>query len=64
MLTHTVRGRKVVTIEGLADPDGTLHPVQRSVIDDVESGLSNLRGHRECLRSSIAAGFVRRCDVQ
>jgi aerobic-type carbon monoxide dehydrogenase small subunit (CoxS/CutS family) len=27
VLTHTVRGRKVLTIEGLADDDGTLHPV-------------------------------------
>ena len=34
MLTHTVRGRKVVTIEGLAAADGTLHPVQQGVIDE------------------------------
>ena len=34
MLTHTVRGRKVVTIEGLAATDGTLHPVQQGVIDE------------------------------
>jgi aerobic-type carbon monoxide dehydrogenase small subunit (CoxS/CutS family) len=34
MLTHTVRGRKVMTIEGLARPDGTLHPVQQGVIDE------------------------------
>ena len=27
VLTHTVRGRKVQTIEGLAAEDGTLHPV-------------------------------------
>ena len=26
VLTHTVRGKKIVTIEGLADADGTLHP--------------------------------------
>ncbi len=32
MLTHTLRGRKVATIEGLASPDGTLHPVQQGVI--------------------------------
>src|ERR1700723_1582373 len=32
--THTVRGRKVMTIEGLADGDGTLHPVQQGVIDE------------------------------
>lgn len=34
VLTHTVRDRKVVTIEGLANPDGTLHPVQQGVIDE------------------------------
>jgi aerobic-type carbon monoxide dehydrogenase small subunit (CoxS/CutS family) len=33
VLTHTVRGRKVTTIEGLAAADGTLHPVQQAVID-------------------------------
>ncbi|MGB7753807.1 MAG: (2Fe-2S)-binding protein [Candidatus Acidiferrales bacterium] len=34
MLTHTVRARKVVTVEGLAAADGTLHPVQQGVIDE------------------------------
>jgi aerobic-type carbon monoxide dehydrogenase small subunit (CoxS/CutS family) len=34
VLTHTVRGRKVLTIEGLASTDGTLHPVQQGVIDE------------------------------
>jgi aerobic-type carbon monoxide dehydrogenase small subunit (CoxS/CutS family) len=34
VLTHTVRGRKIVTIEGLAAADGTLHPVQRGVVDE------------------------------
>jgi aerobic-type carbon monoxide dehydrogenase small subunit (CoxS/CutS family) len=33
-LTHTVRGRPIVTIEGLAAADGTLHPVQQGVIDE------------------------------
>ncbi len=33
VLTHTVRGREVTTIEGLADTDGTLHPVQQAVVD-------------------------------
>src|SRR5574341_1808953 len=28
VLTHSVRGKKIVTIEGLAAADGTLHPVQ------------------------------------
>jgi aerobic-type carbon monoxide dehydrogenase small subunit (CoxS/CutS family) len=34
VLTHTLRNRKVVTIEGLAAPDGKLHPVQQGVIDE------------------------------
>ncbi len=34
MLTHSVRGRKVVTIEGLASPAGELHPVQQAVVDE------------------------------
>jgi aerobic-type carbon monoxide dehydrogenase small subunit (CoxS/CutS family) len=34
MLTHTVRSRKVLTVEGLASADGTLHPVQQGVIDE------------------------------
>lgn len=34
ILTHTVRGRKILTIEGLANRDGTLHPVQQGVIDE------------------------------
>jgi aerobic-type carbon monoxide dehydrogenase small subunit (CoxS/CutS family) len=34
VLTHTVRGKQVVTIEGLAHPDGTLHPVQQGIIDE------------------------------
>src|SRR6195952_5107657 len=34
VLTHTVRGGHVLTIEGLASADGTLHPVQRAVVDE------------------------------
>ena len=34
VLTHTVRTREVVTIEGLASADGTLHPVQQGVVDE------------------------------
>ena len=34
VLTHTVRGRKIVTIEGLASSSGALHPVQQAVIDE------------------------------
>ena len=32
VLTHSVRGKKVQTIEGLAKPDGTLSPVQQAVV--------------------------------
>ena len=31
-LTHSVRGKKIVSIEGLAAADGTLHPVQQGVV--------------------------------
>ena len=34
VLTHTVRSRKVLTIEGLASADGKLHPVQQGVMDE------------------------------
>jgi aerobic-type carbon monoxide dehydrogenase small subunit (CoxS/CutS family) len=34
VLTHTVRNRKVLTIEGLASTDGKLHPVQQGVVDE------------------------------
>jgi aerobic-type carbon monoxide dehydrogenase small subunit (CoxS/CutS family) len=34
ILTHTVRARKIQTIEGLEHADGTLHPVQQAVLDE------------------------------
>jgi aerobic-type carbon monoxide dehydrogenase small subunit (CoxS/CutS family) len=34
VLTHTARGKNIVTIEGLASADGTLHPVQQGVVDE------------------------------
>ena len=34
VLTHTVRGAQITTIEGLEAPDGTLHPVQQAVLDE------------------------------
>jgi len=34
MLTHTARGKNIVTIEGLAKADGTLHPVQQGVVEE------------------------------
>jgi aerobic-type carbon monoxide dehydrogenase small subunit (CoxS/CutS family) len=47
MLAHQVRGRRVRTIEGLARPDGTLHPVQQAVLQ--EAGF-------QC--AFCAAGFI------
>lgn len=34
-LTHRVRGRSVVTVEGLESEDGALHPVQRAFIEEL-----------------------------
>lgn len=34
VLTHTVRNKKILTIERLANADGTLHPVQQGVVDE------------------------------
>ena len=33
VLTHSARTATITTIEGLAAPDGTLHPVQQAVVD-------------------------------
>ncbi len=34
-LTHRVRDRSIRTVEGVASPDGTLHPVQQAFIDEL-----------------------------
>ena len=34
VLTHTARGKKIQSIEGLAAADGTLHPVQQGVVEE------------------------------
>jgi aerobic-type carbon monoxide dehydrogenase small subunit (CoxS/CutS family) len=34
VLTHMVRGRRIVSIEGLEGPGGVLHPVQQAVVDE------------------------------
>lgn len=33
VLTHSVRHSAITTIEGLANPDGTLHPVQQAFVE-------------------------------
>lgn len=34
VLTHSVRTKRIQTIEGLASADGTLHPVQQGVVEE------------------------------
>jgi aerobic-type carbon monoxide dehydrogenase small subunit (CoxS/CutS family) len=34
-LTHSLRGRKVTTIEGLESPNGDLHPVQKTFVEEL-----------------------------
>jgi len=34
-LTHSVRARNVLTVEGVQSADGTLHPVQQAFIDEL-----------------------------
>jgi len=69
MLSHTVRGRKVLTIEGLASAGGTLHPVQQAIIDEqgfqcafcmsgfVMSAVGFLKTNPNPSRSELAHGI-------
>jgi aerobic-type carbon monoxide dehydrogenase small subunit (CoxS/CutS family) len=69
ILTHSVRGRKIVTIEGLAAADGTLHPVQQAVVDGqgfqcafcmpgfVMATVGYLKAHPNPTRAEIAHGI-------
>ena len=69
ILTHTVRGKKILTIEGLASADGTLHPVQQGVIDEqgfqcafcmsgfIMSAVGFLKTHPNPTRSELAQGL-------
>src|SRR6266576_3789144 len=69
VLTHTVRGRKILTIEGVANPDGTLHPVQQGVIDEqgfqcafcmsgfIMSAVAFLKNNPTPTRSEVAHGL-------
>ncbi len=68
VLTHTVRSKQVVTIEGLAAADGTLHPVQRGVIEEqgfqcafcmsgfIMSAVGYLKKHPNPTREDLAHG--------
>jgi aerobic-type carbon monoxide dehydrogenase small subunit (CoxS/CutS family) len=69
ILTHSVRGRKVVTIEGLASPSGELHPVQQGVVDEqgfqcafcmsgfVMAAVGYLKTHPNPTREELAHGI-------
>jgi len=69
VLTHTVRTRRVLTIEGLADDDGTLHPIQQAVIDEqgfqcafcmpgfIMAAAGFLKAHPNPSRSELAHGL-------
>lgn len=68
-LTHTLRGRKVTTIEGLAAADGRLHPVQQAVIDEqgfqcafcmsgfIMSAVGYLKANPNPTRTELAHGI-------
>jgi len=69
VLTHTVRGRKILTIEGLASSHGTLHPVQQAVIDEqgfqcafcmpgfIMAAVAFLKANPNPTRSELAQGL-------
>ena len=69
VFTHTVRDKNIVTIEGLAKPDGTLHPVQQGVIDEqgfqcafcmpgfIMAGVAFLKTNPNPTRSELAQGL-------
>jgi aerobic-type carbon monoxide dehydrogenase small subunit (CoxS/CutS family) len=69
LLTHSVRGRRIVTIEGLADSaTGALHPVQQAVVDEqgfqcafcmpgfVMAAVGYLERHPDPTRAELAHG--------
>jgi aerobic-type carbon monoxide dehydrogenase small subunit (CoxS/CutS family) len=69
VLTNTVRGKKVTTIEGLAAADGKLHPVQQAVVDEqgfqcafcmsgfIMSAVGYLKTHPNPTRAELAHGI-------
>jgi aerobic-type carbon monoxide dehydrogenase small subunit (CoxS/CutS family) len=70
LLTHTVRSRHVMTIEGLASTDGTLHPLQQGIIDAqgfqcafcmssfIMATVGFLKTHPNPTRSELAHGIT------
>ena len=69
VLTHSVRGRRIVTIEGLASADGTLHPIQQGVVEEqgfqcafcmpgfVMAATGFLKTHPNPTRAELAHGI-------
>jgi aerobic-type carbon monoxide dehydrogenase small subunit (CoxS/CutS family) len=69
VLTHSVRTRKIATIEGLAAPDGTLHPVQQGVVEEqgfqcafcmsgfIMATVGYLKKHPDPTREQLARGI-------
>jgi aerobic-type carbon monoxide dehydrogenase small subunit (CoxS/CutS family) len=69
VLTNTVRAKAVTTIEGLAAADGTLHPVQKAVVDEqgfqcafcmsgfIMSAVGFLKTHPSPTRTELAHGI-------
>ncbi len=69
ILTHTVRSKRVVTIEGLESADGKLHPVQQAVVDEqgfqcafcmsgfVMAAVGYLKTHPNPTREELAHGI-------
>ncbi|MCC7031464.1 MAG: (2Fe-2S)-binding protein [Acidobacteria bacterium] len=68
VLTHAVRTKTIVTIEGLAAADGTLHPVQQGVVDEqgfqcafcmsgfIMAAVGYLKKHPDPTREELARG--------
>jgi aerobic-type carbon monoxide dehydrogenase small subunit (CoxS/CutS family) len=77
-LTHSVRNRDITTIEGLENTDGTLHPVQEAMIEQlgpqcgfctpgqVMSGVALLKQNQNPTREEVRqamAGNLCRCGA-
>ena len=75
ILAHTVRTARIQTIEGVANADGSLHPLQQAMIDElgpqcgfctpgqIMSGLALLAGNpnpsRDEARAALAGNLCR-----
>lgn len=77
ILTHSVSSSSISTIEGLAETDGTLHPLQQGVVDEqgfqcgfcapgfIMSSLGYLKTNPEPTRDELAhgvSGNICRCQ--